>query len=36
MEIVISVFVGLWICTASILAYVWLKKEFKNHEGEDR
>ena len=29
MEIVLVVFLGLWISVAGILAYMWLDKEFK-------
>ncbi len=32
MEIAISVFIGVWICTASILAYRQLKNDFKSGE----
>lgn len=29
MEIVLAIFLGAWISTAGILAYFWLKNEFK-------
>jgi len=28
MEMVLAVFLGVWISTAGILAHIWLKKEF--------
>lgn len=31
MEIVLSVFLGLWISGAGICALLWLKKEFKSN-----
>lgn len=30
MEIAIAAFIGIWICSASIAAYLWLKKEGEN------
>lgn len=29
MEIVLCVFLGIWISTAGVLSYIWLKREFK-------
>ncbi len=29
MEIIIAVFIGIWLITASILSTAWLKKEFR-------
>ncbi len=36
MEIVISVFIGVWICAAAILAYLQFRKEFNDSEGKKK
>ena len=29
MELFIAIFIGVWMCAASVVSYFWLKKEFK-------
>lgn len=35
MEIVIAVFIGLWISLSAVIAYRHMKKEYENHSGQD-
>jgi len=28
MELFIAIFIGVWMCAASVVSYFWLKKEF--------
>lgn len=29
MELFIAIFIGVWMCAASVVSFFWLKKEFK-------
>ena len=36
MEVLLAVFLGIWISAAGILAFIWLRKEYKPYLKEEK